>query len=270
MTTHQPVEVGQVERGVDQAGPRALKLMAHAPGTPDLDVDVLSVVVDGAPDRLAEQPAAVAGRRRVLHDVHRQRDDPHRPRCWLAEHQGQRHREPVVHVQLVHDGDVELVHDQGLGDVPGQLGMPLHDRDRAGSESLVGRREAVRAAQREGRDHLHGERGRVVVVDQEDHVRALLADPLAGPFVAVEQRLPVVLPGVAAVDGRADCGHVAGGDAGRDAGHRQRPSLIERCPSGDRPPASIIAWYSATLTPLMTLAASGKLVPSAAKILARK
>jgi hypothetical protein len=95
---NQPVEERVVKFGVDEPGTRALQLVTHAAGAPDVDGEVLAVALHGAADRLAQHVAAVAGRRRVLHHVHGQRDDLHRPLAWLAVDQGQRHGEAVVHV----------------------------------------------------------------------------------------------------------------------------------------------------------------------------
>ena len=75
----QVVEEGGVEGAVDQSGARPLQLVAHAAGPPDLDIEVVGEGSDGAGDRLAQPPAAVAGRRRILDDVDRERYDLARP-----------------------------------------------------------------------------------------------------------------------------------------------------------------------------------------------
>jgi hypothetical protein len=56
----------------------------------------------------------------------------------------------VVHVHLVHDGHVEIVEDQALGDVPGEVRVADHVGHRARAPALVGRLEAFRAADGEG------------------------------------------------------------------------------------------------------------------------
>src|SRR5215831_9794457 len=167
----QPVEERVVEPGIDEPGARPLQLVAHAAGAPDVDREVLAVALHRAADRLAQHVAAVAGRRRILHHVHGQRDDPHRPLGRLAVDQGQRHGEAVVHVEPVHQREVELVEDQRLRQVRGQVGVAADDRHRPGAIALVGGLELVGAAERERRDDLRRERGRVVVVDQDHHVR---------------------------------------------------------------------------------------------------
>ncbi len=88
----------------------------------------------------------------------------------LAEDHAQRHGAAVVDVHLVHDGHVEVVEDQALGDVPGEIRVADHVGHRARAPALVGRLEASRAADRERRDDVHVERAGVVVVDQDDHV----------------------------------------------------------------------------------------------------
>src|SRR5215831_15765297 len=50
----QPVEERVVERGVDEPGARALQLVAHAAGAPDVDREVLAVALHRPADRLAQ------------------------------------------------------------------------------------------------------------------------------------------------------------------------------------------------------------------------
>src|SRR5580700_37091 len=80
----QPVEEGVVELGVDEPGAGSLQLVAHPAGAPDVHREVLVEALHRPADGLAEHVAAVAGRRRVLHDVDRERDDPYRPLLRLA------------------------------------------------------------------------------------------------------------------------------------------------------------------------------------------
>ena len=70
--------------------------------------------------RLAEHEAAVAGRRRIHHDVDRERNDLERPfvvRAFLAAQQIERNGQAVIDFHLVADGEVEFVEDDRLGDV---------------------------------------------------------------------------------------------------------------------------------------------------------
>src|SRR5262245_26975821 len=82
----QPVEKGGVPFLVDEAGARALQLVIHAAGTPDLHVERLVIGFDRLADRLAQHEAAAARRRRILHNVDRKRNHRARPFLWLAEH----------------------------------------------------------------------------------------------------------------------------------------------------------------------------------------
>ena len=129
-------------------------------GAPDLDVEVLGEALHRAADRLAQAEAAVARWRRIGHHVDRQRDDLARPCIRLAEHHRERHGAAVIDVHLVHDGHVEIIEDQALGDVPGQIGVADHIGHRARTPALVGGLEALRAADREGRDDVHVEGAR--------------------------------------------------------------------------------------------------------------
>ena len=64
--------------------------------------------IDGAADRPAELIAAIARRRRVLHDVDRERNHLARPRLRLPEHQRQRHGEAVIDVHAIDDREIEV------------------------------------------------------------------------------------------------------------------------------------------------------------------
>ena len=54
------VEEAVVPFAVDQAGTRALQLMAHAAGAPDLHIERFVIAFDRLADRLAEHEAAPA------------------------------------------------------------------------------------------------------------------------------------------------------------------------------------------------------------------
>src|SRR5262245_54660470 len=193
----QPVKERGVPFLVDQAGPRALQLMAHAAGAPDLHVERLVIGLDRLADRLPQHEAAPARRRRILHDIDRERDDRAWPGLRLAEHQAERHGQAVVDVHLVDDGEIEIILDHRLRDMRGELGMTDHLRHRARSPTLVGRVEFGGRADREGRDEIEAEGGGVIVEHKKDHVWLLLLLPLLGEVVALEHRLPIGLGGLA-------------------------------------------------------------------------
>ncbi len=197
---HELVEELRVELLVDEAGARALQLVAHAAGAPDLHLQIGVERIDGAADRLAELVAAIARRRRVLHDVDRERNHLARPRLRLAEHQRQRHGEAVIDVHPIDDREVEIGLDHRLRDVLGELRMPLDDRHRPRAPAFVGRLELLRAADRERRNDVEAERRRVIVVDEEDDVGRVLRHPALRELVALEQRRPVRLGRLAQVD----------------------------------------------------------------------
>jgi hypothetical protein len=62
--------------------------------------------------------------------------------------------------------------------------------------------------QREGRNELHGEGGRVIVVDDDCHIRLGLRHPFLGFLETAEYPLPVGLLGLAVVERRTDGGNV--------------------------------------------------------------
>ncbi len=186
-------------------------LVRQPAGAEDHDLEVLRIGFDRLPDRLAEHVAAVPGRRRIHHHVDRERDDLERPfaaRRDLAAQEVERHRQPVVDLHLVDDGEVEFVEDHRLRDVRGKRGIALHHRHRARPPALVGRRKLSRAAEREGRYEIDRERRRMIVVDDDRHVGLGLAHPLLGFLEAREHPLPVGLLGLVVVERRADGGHV--------------------------------------------------------------
>ena len=168
----------------------------------------------------------MTGRRRVLDHVDAERDDPARPLRRLAEHDRQRHGEPVVDRHLVDEGEVELVDDERLGEVPGQFRMALHDGHGAGAVALVGGRELVGQPEGEGGDDLQRERGGVVVVDDDADVGPYLGHPGAGRLELGEIGRPVGLVGLALVDRRAHRGHVRAADATDEPGHQRAVPLV--------------------------------------------
>ena len=88
----------------------------------------------------------------------------------------------MIDLHLVDDGEVELVEDDRLRDMRGELGMPLHHRHRPRAPAFVGGRKFRRAAERESRDHLDRECGGVVVVDHDGDVGLGLAPSTACDF----------------------------------------------------------------------------------------
>jgi hypothetical protein len=59
----------------------------------------------------------------------------------------------------------------------------------------------------------------VIVVAEDDDIGILASLELLDPFEAIENRLPVRFLRAALIEGRADGGHMAARDAGRDACH---------------------------------------------------
>ena len=205
----QVVEKALVPLAVDQAGARSADLMRQPAGAEDHHLQILGIGLDRPAERLAQHVAAMPGRRRIHDDVDGQRDHRARP-CVLRlpEQQVHRHGQSVIDLHLVDDGEVELVENDGLRDVRGERGMALDHRHRARAPALVGGRKLRRAAEREGRDHLHREGGGVVVVDHDRDVRLGLRHPFLGFLEAREHPLPIGLLGLAVVERRPDGGNM--------------------------------------------------------------
>jgi hypothetical protein len=96
----------------------------------------------------------------------------------------------------------------------GELRMADHLRHRARTPALVGRHVFGRGADREGRNQIEAERVGVIVVDQEDDIRLLLLQPLLGEVIAIEDRLPIRLRGLAKVECCTNRRHMRCVDAG--------------------------------------------------------
>ena len=124
----------------------------------------------------------------------------------------------MVEVLALEIGKVELVGDHRLRDMLGELRIAHDRRDVARPAAFVGRAELLAHAQREVRIMLE-ERGHVIVVDIDQHVRLLLAEPLLHRLVAFEDRLPHRILELARVFRERDGGGVRSGDAADDRGH---------------------------------------------------
>ena len=125
----------------------------------------------------------------------------------------------MVDIHLVHDGEIEVLLDDALGDVRGELGSPTYHGHRPRTPAFIRGCEFRGASDGKRRDDLEAERGGVIVVNQEDHVGRICGHPLPGEFEAREQRRPIRLLRLALVDGCADGRHVRAADAGGDARH---------------------------------------------------
>src|SRR3954447_25449367 len=216
---NQAIEEGRVEFLVDQPGTGSLQLMAHATGTPDLNVERLVKCLHGLADGFTEHVATPGRGRRVLHDIDRKRDHRTWPRLRLTAHQAQRHRQAMVDIHLVDDGEIEVVLDHRLRNMSGKFRMADYFRHRARAPTFVGRHEFRRGADRKRRDYVEAECVGMIIVDQKNDVRLVILQPLLGIFVALEDPLPIWLARLAEVERRADRGDVRGVDAVGNAGH---------------------------------------------------
>ena len=212
-----------VPLAVDQACACALQLMTHAARAPDVDVDVLVVALDRLADRLAQVEAALATGHRVLHHIDRKRNHRARPsvldRVQLAAHQRQRHREAMVHVHLVDDGQVKVLLNDRLRNVRSQLGVTFNHRHRAWAPAFVGRLVLGSGADGKGGNQVRAESRGMVVEHQKNHVWFVVLHPLSREVIAREHGFPIVFLCLAQIHGRANGGHMRGVDGGGDFGH---------------------------------------------------
>ena len=117
-------------------GPCSWWLMPPVP-----QICTFSVLVDssrppcGSPGRASKQ--RLPDGHRVLHDVDGERDHLARPRLGCAAHQRQRHREAVVDVHLVDDGQVEVLAGSPTARcAQASSGWPIDRRARGAGPSL--------------------------------------------------------------------------------------------------------------------------------------
>ena len=97
----------------------------------------------------------------------------------------------MINLHLVDDGQVELIENNGLGDVGGERGMAFDDRHGTPPPALICWREFLGAAQRKRRNEVHRERGCVVVIDDDCDVGLCARHPFLGLFKAREDPFPV-------------------------------------------------------------------------------
>src|ERR1700721_499550 len=106
-----------VEFLVDQTRPRPLQLMAHSSGTPNLYGEIFVERINRAANALANLETPLTRRRRILDDIHRERNYPARPVLRLAEHLRERHGQTMIDVHPIDDGQVEILLNDRLRDV---------------------------------------------------------------------------------------------------------------------------------------------------------
>ena len=210
---------------VDQASTRTLKLVAHAAGSPNVDIDIFIVSFDGFANGFAQIETTLAARHGVLHHVHSKRNDWTRPlkfvSRWLSTHQRQRHCEAMVNIHFVHNGQVKILLNHRVGDVGGQFRMAFDHRHRARSPAFIGWLKLRGCANGKSWNHVQAEGGGMIVVDQEDHIGLVVLHPLFAIFIAFKERLPVRFLRFAQVKRGTNGWHVRGKNRSCNFGHDQ-------------------------------------------------
>jgi len=133
----QIVKKSCVEFLVDEACARPLQLMRQPARPEDHDAQIALEGFDGLSDRLAEHETAMPRRHRIHHHIHAERDDGAGPFLGLPEHEGEGNGQAVIDLHLVHDGDVELVEDEGLHEMRREFRVTLDGGDGARTPTLV-------------------------------------------------------------------------------------------------------------------------------------
>jgi hypothetical protein len=140
----QLVHEHQVEFLVDEAGTLAFELVREAAGADHHHARVGVPGLDGAADGLAELEAARRRRQRELHGVDADRHGTHGTGVLAGPEQFQRQGEGVVDQHFLAGDDVELVLDQAVDHVPGEILVALVGRQGRDAPAFV--RVAVLAA----------------------------------------------------------------------------------------------------------------------------
>jgi hypothetical protein len=126
----QIVEKRRVELAVDEAGALALQLMRHAAGAVNHHAQVWSneatALAMACPS--LKQRAPVGGGYCTTLTQSGITLKGHAAGWPQVTDSG--HREAVIHRHFIGDGHVELIEDQRLREMPGELRMPLHHRHR--------------------------------------------------------------------------------------------------------------------------------------------
>jgi hypothetical protein len=116
-------------------------------------------------------------------------------------------------------GQIELIGDQAVRDVRGELGVTLDRGQVAGAAALVGDRVLLADAKGEGRVVVEEERRHVVVKDVDDGVRLLLAEPVLDRLERLEDRRPGRVVLLVLVVGKANGRRVRCRNAADDPRH---------------------------------------------------
>ena len=129
----------------------------------------------------------------------------------------------MVDIHLVYDGHVELVENETLSNVPGQIGMANHVRHGTRTPPFIGRGKALPTPDGECWNELHVECGSVIVIDQDDDIGLLVFLPSLSPFVALEDRAEIVVVRFTLVDCNPKQGNMARSDPRSDTRHSNYP-----------------------------------------------
>ena len=92
----------------------------------------------------------------------------------------------VVDRQVLENGDIELLVHQHIGHVAREAGVAFQRRNDARSQAFVRDRVLGAYAQRESRIVIEEKRGRVIVVEEHEHVGPSLCEPGFDRFIAPE------------------------------------------------------------------------------------
>jgi hypothetical protein len=198
--------------------------MRQAARADDHDPQILLITLDGAADRTAELEATRQRWQRMLHGVDRHRHDLYRLPLFAGPHQRHGNGHGMIDQHLLTHGDVELVGDERVDQVPGQRRI-AGDRPRhRNAPAFILVAIFVGCADRESRQLVEKEVETVVVIEHHGDVGLLARQPVMDVIEALEERLPIRIVLFLVRYRLADRGHVCGSDATDDSGHGHLPA----------------------------------------------
>ena len=109
----------------------------------------------------------------------------------------------MVQRLVLKKGHIEFFAHQRLADMAGQRAMTANGWNIARTTTFVGHFVFFAHTQRESRVVIKEERGHMVVVDHEQHIRFALFDPLLHRLEAFKNRSPYRVALLVAIDGKA-------------------------------------------------------------------
>ncbi len=215
-----------------------MHLVREAAGADDGNLEVLRIALDRLAQCAAELEATPCGRNRKLQHPDLERNDRARPAILVRPQKRQWREAAVVQALRLEVRQVELVGDQARRDMTRKPWVSLDGRQLARPTAFVCGPVPVADAEGEMGIVVEEERGNVVVIDEEQHVRTLVREPFLDRLVPLEDRRPDGVLLLVRVEGEADRRSMRRRDAAHYCGHEGLPSIVLKVTIGGRAAAA--------------------------------